>query len=106
MFDPATSAPILSAQDLEVTYGHSPILHSIQLSLLQGEWISVIGPNGSGKSTSDHTPWGSVPQILRESKALSLNPAPLSRARDDVDPARSETDLASLGSGVICTRVG
>ena len=49
MSDPAMA--ILSAQDLGVTYGPCPILHSIEFSLQQGDWISVIGPNGSGKST-------------------------------------------------------
>ena len=28
-----------------------PILHNINLSIRQGEWVSLVGPSGSGKTT-------------------------------------------------------
>ena len=32
-------------------YGEKVILHDIDLSVKEGEYVSIIGPNGAGKST-------------------------------------------------------
>ncbi|WP_379158336.1 ATP-binding cassette domain-containing protein [Paenibacillus sp. sgz5001063] len=37
-----------------VSFGYDPdgsILHNINLSIPQGQWVSIVGPNGCGKST-------------------------------------------------------
>ncbi|MFD1910132.1 ATP-binding cassette domain-containing protein [Paenibacillus rhizoplanae] len=37
-----------------VSFGYDPehpILHDINVSIPQGQWVSIVGPNGCGKST-------------------------------------------------------
>lgn len=41
----------LSLDHISVTLGHVPVLHDISLSVVPGEFLSIIGPNGCGKST-------------------------------------------------------
>ncbi|MGG6268931.1 ABC transporter ATP-binding protein [Leptolyngbya sp. AN03gr2] len=43
--------PLLEAQSLTGGYVERAIVHDIYLSLLTGEWLSLVGANGSGKST-------------------------------------------------------
>lgn len=43
--------PILEAQTLSGGYTNRAIVHDVHLSLMAGEWLSLVGANGSGKST-------------------------------------------------------
>lgn len=43
--------PILEATGLHVQYGEVHALDGADLSVAEGEWVSVTGPSGSGKST-------------------------------------------------------
>jgi iron complex transport system ATP-binding protein len=52
---------ILELQNLSCGYGARVIIHSLNLSVKQGEFISFIGPNGAGKSTLFKAISGSVP---------------------------------------------
>ncbi|MEJ0026504.1 MAG: ATP-binding cassette domain-containing protein [Rhizomicrobium sp.] len=45
------AAPILSLQDIHVTFGNSAILDGAELSVAPGERLCLVGRNGSGKST-------------------------------------------------------
>lgn len=47
----ATAATELRISNLNASYKETPILHDINLSLLQGEFVCLCGPNGAGKST-------------------------------------------------------
>ncbi|NEQ22170.1 MAG: ABC transporter ATP-binding protein [Microcoleus sp. SIO2G3] len=42
---------LLNIQNLTGGYGTIATIESIQLSVVAGEWLSILGPNGSGKST-------------------------------------------------------
>jgi zinc transport system ATP-binding protein len=42
---------LISARNLDLTYGSQQVLHNIDLDIHRGEIVTVIGPNGSGKST-------------------------------------------------------
>lgn len=42
---------MLSINKLTAGYGGPQIIHDIELSVKENEWITVIGPNGAGKST-------------------------------------------------------
>ncbi|MEA2508075.1 MAG: branched-chain amino acid transport system ATP-binding protein [Actinomycetota bacterium] len=41
----------LNVSGLAAGYGGAPIVHGVDLSVRQGQVVSVIGPNGAGKST-------------------------------------------------------
>jgi len=43
---------MLEVRDLHAFYGKSHILHGVQLSLRQGEIVSLLGRNGVGRSTT------------------------------------------------------
>ena len=42
---------ILQGEDLTFSYGKTPVLDRVSLSLSDGELVMLVGPNGSGKST-------------------------------------------------------
>ncbi|MBT3358378.1 MAG: ATP-binding cassette domain-containing protein [Rhodospirillales bacterium] len=43
--------PILTLQDIDLTFGGTPMLDGAELSVSQGERLCLVGRNGSGKST-------------------------------------------------------
>lgn len=45
-------SPILSIQDLSISYGHIEAVKGISLDLAQGEITALVGANGAGKSTT------------------------------------------------------
>jgi len=45
------AAPLLSVEDLHVSYGDAQALFGVDLTLAEGEVVAVLGPNGAGKST-------------------------------------------------------
>ncbi len=57
--------PIVRIEDLSYQYPHSasPVLHDINLCVLQGEFLGIIGPTGAGKTTLCLALNGIVPQV-------------------------------------------
>lgn len=49
---------LLSIQQLSAGYGKLTILHQIDLSVTNGQFVAILGPNGSGKSTLLKTIFG------------------------------------------------
>jgi phospholipid/cholesterol/gamma-HCH transport system ATP-binding protein len=45
------SEPIISVQDLRVSYGETEILHGVSFDVRRGETLVILGGSGSGKST-------------------------------------------------------
>lgn len=45
------SEPLLAVSGLKAGYGHSAVLHGVDLEVRSGEVVSLIGSNGAGKST-------------------------------------------------------
>ncbi len=56
----ATPDPLLTVENLHVSYGTKKILHGIDYSVSEREVVAVLGANGSGKSTSLNTISGFV----------------------------------------------
>ncbi len=51
---------LISSQALSVRFGQHLILDRVNMSVNQGEIVTIVGPNGSGKSTLLKTLIGSV----------------------------------------------
>ena len=70
---------MLEVQDLYVSYGMMEVLHGVDISVQDGELISVIGPNGAGKSTLIKTIMGLVKpksgKILYDGQDITHLPA-------------------------------
>ncbi len=43
--------PVLAAKNLTGGYNKKPVVQDINLTVRQGEWLTLVGANGSGKST-------------------------------------------------------
>lgn len=52
--------PLLDIQDITVAYGPVTALHSLSLTVHQGELVTILGANGAGKSTTLMTICGLV----------------------------------------------
>ncbi|PIQ50908.1 MAG: ABC transporter ATP-binding protein [Comamonadaceae bacterium CG12_big_fil_rev_8_21_14_0_65_59_15] len=50
----APQPPALQLQDLRKTFGKTPIIRGISMTVPAGERVGIIGPNGAGKSTLFH----------------------------------------------------
>jgi ATP-binding cassette subfamily F protein uup len=92
-----TRRPLLTAEDVTVSFGHDPVLDHVTAGVLEGDRIGVVGRNGGGKST-----------LLRVlAGRLTPNTGRLVSARDlrvgvlDQDPDRVET---TIGQHVIGER--
>jgi len=51
---------LISSQQLSVKFGRHPILQDINMSVSEGEVVTIVGPNGSGKSTLLKTLIGAI----------------------------------------------
>jgi branched-chain amino acid transport system ATP-binding protein len=47
----ATGTPLLEVQGLKAFYGRAEVLHSVDLTVARGEFVTIVGPNGAGKTT-------------------------------------------------------
>ncbi len=66
----SASSPILDIRHVHKTYKLGrvkvPVLHGVDLSMNQGEWVAILGASGSGKSTLMHIA-GGLDRPTRES---------------------------------------
>jgi branched-chain amino acid transport system ATP-binding protein len=78
-------APILEVSALCARYGQLEALHSVHLTVGEGELVAVLGPNGAGKST-----------LLRSVMGLTTSTGTV-RFRDKVLPRRGTSMIAKSG---------
>jgi zinc transport system ATP-binding protein len=69
--------PPLALRDVEVVLGGEPVLRGIDLTVEQGEFVTLLGSNGSGKSTLVRAAVGLVPST----GSIELFGQPLARFR-------------------------
>lgn len=48
---PVAGAPALRVQGLHFSYGETPVLHGVTLTIQRGERVAIVGSNGAGKTT-------------------------------------------------------
>ncbi|WP_163848183.1 metal ABC transporter ATP-binding protein [Pseudooceanicola aestuarii] len=72
------SASPLAVRGMTVSYGGSPAVFSIDMTVAPGQMTAIVGPNGAGKSTLLKAAIGIVPAV---SGAVTLYGAPLEQAR-------------------------
>ena len=73
------SAPLLSIQKLEASYGQIVALKGVDLDIMPGEIVTVIGANGAGKSTTMMSVFGrpraSAGKIIFDGQDITHKPA-------------------------------
>ena len=82
----ATTAPVLSVQNVSAAYGKVPVLENVSFDIHAGRTIAVVGESGSGKSTAARVITGLLPPsrgaILFD--GTPLPPALKGRTRDQL----------------------
>lgn len=106
--------PLLRLETVNVGYGATDILSSVNLSLAPGDRIGLLGPNGAGKSTLIKLMVGDLPprsgvrsvsETLRigyfaqhQLEQLQLDQSPLQHLQQ-LDPQATEKDLRNFLGG-------
>ena len=70
-----TATPLLALEDFCVSYGSVEAVHKVNLTVAEGEIVTVIGPNGAGKTTLLSAAMG----LLPSSGTLRLDGEPVAR---------------------------
>lgn len=79
--DPAMRAdPVVTARDLAVGYGGSPVCSPATFTLEVGQALFLVGVNGAGKSTLLRTVCGTLPALGGQVTVLGAKPEPRSAA--------------------------
>jgi branched-chain amino acid transport system ATP-binding protein len=78
------STPLLELNGFCVSYGSVEAVHQVDLSVLEGEIVTVIGPNGAGKTTLLCAAMG----LLPSKGDLQLHGAPIQRPTVEIMVAK------------------
>lgn len=71
--NPQAIDPVIQIQNLYKSYGSTPILKGINLSVSAGQVVGYIGPNGAGKSTTIKILIGMLPDYAGEATVLGMD---------------------------------
>jgi peptide/nickel transport system ATP-binding protein len=58
---PENSTPVVSVQDVDASYGNTPVLQDVSFDIHAGMTVAVVGESGSGKSTTARCITGLLP---------------------------------------------
>jgi zinc transport system ATP-binding protein len=86
------AAPAILITDLWFSYDGYPVLENVNLSIPQGDFVSVVGPNGGGKTTLLRLILGLLRPSRGQVQVFGLNPE---KARPQIGymPQHPELDL-------------
>ena len=68
------TAPVIAAQNLRKTYGHTVAVAEVSFEVMEGEIFGLIGPNGAGKTTTMECVEGLRQPDAGTIRVLSLDP--------------------------------
>jgi len=68
-----TDQPVIQLQNVFQSYGSTPVLKGIDLSVSAGQVVGYIGPNGAGKSTTLKILIGMLPDFTGEVRVLGMD---------------------------------
>ncbi len=63
---PTDSGPLISVQNVDASYGDTPVLYDVNFDIYQGMTVAVVGESGSGKSTTARCITGLLPPTKGE----------------------------------------
>lgn len=66
--------PVITMEDLEFSYGGTPVLRGLDLSVEVGEVVCPLGPNGVGKTTLVENLLGPLTPTSGRGRALGTDP--------------------------------
>lgn len=71
------AVPVVSVQNIDASYGQTPVLHDVSFDIHAGMTVAVVGESGSGKSTTARCITGLLPptagQVLFKGEELPTN---------------------------------
>ena len=84
---------LAQAEGVSFSYGRTPVLEGVDLTVHSGEFVALVGPNGSGKSTLLKVLLGSLEPVSGTVRLLGTRPADLAeRGRVGYVPQRPVLD--------------
>jgi zinc transport system ATP-binding protein len=89
----ASGQVLAQAEGVSFSYGRTPVLEGVDLTVHSGEFVALVGPNGSGKSTLLKVLLGSLEPASGTVRLLGTRPADLAeRGRVGYVPQRPVLD--------------
>ncbi len=99
---------LLSLRSVSKSYGPVPVLHDIDLSIRDGEFLTVLGPSGSGKTTVLRLIGGLEPVTSgeihldgRDISRMPINRRPFNTVFQDYALFPHMTVAANVGYGLV-----
>jgi ABC-type Mn2+/Zn2+ transport system ATPase subunit len=82
------SGALVTLRGVDLQYGRRPVLHGIDLTIREGDFLGIVGPNGSGKSTL----FKGILGLLRPSRGSVTYALPRREMRFGYVPQRDSID--------------
>ncbi|HPA42083.1 MAG TPA: ABC transporter ATP-binding protein [Candidatus Hydrogenedentes bacterium] len=69
-----TSVPAVSLRGVTCGYGPEPVLRDVDMTVMPGQFVTVVGPNGAGKTTLFRAVLGLLPVLSGEVRLFGAAP--------------------------------